>query len=581
MKLTNKSANIAAAIMLGIMFCLTFATMLGDSLTMDEKSHLPAGYSYVTQADMRINPEHPPLVKDLAGIPLLFIPNLNFPYNSQWWNDSKNVNAQWDFGYEFLFKSGNPADLMIFWGRIPMILLLMVLGFYIFKWTRQLAGNLAALLALFLFSFSPTFIAHGHLVTTDVAAALAITFGTYYFIRALKSPTKKNIIISGIALGIAELLKFSAILLFPFFILLAGLWWLIKEIKFWNAFKMLFWIFLICFLVIGPVYLFHTWNYPPQRQTSDTKTILASHGLKPAVAIVVWASDKPVLRAYAQYFLGVLMVGQRVTGGNTTYFMGEINRTGWRTYFPIMYLIKETITLHILTLIALFYAVVKLKKPSLAKFSQIAEFIKKYFPQTAMLVFIAVYWFTSIAGNLNIGIRHLLPIFPFMMILTAIGVNAFIDRDKIKIGIIAVLCFFQIISVALAYPHYLSYYSEAVGGAKNGYLWAVDSSLDWGQDLKRLKTWTQKNNISKIYIDYFGGADVGYYFGNSYEGWWGDRNPNDLAKGSYLAVSATLLQGSRGKAVAGQNINTGYYKWLDKYQPVTIIGNSIFVYHIQ
>ena len=148
---------------------------------------------------MRINPEHPPLVKDLAGIPLLFIKGINFPYNIKAW--TSEINSQWDYGFYFLYKMGNPVDTMIFWGRIPMILILLLLGFYIFKWTRELYGNDASILALTLFSFSPTFLAHGRLVTTDVAAAVGVFIATYYFVAALKQPNRASIEFCGEGVG--------------------------------------------------------------------------------------------------------------------------------------------------------------------------------------------------------------------------------------------------------------------------------------------------------------------------------------------------------------------------------------------
>lgn len=583
MKLTNKIANIFAAIFLMIMAALTFGAMRGDSLTMDEKSHLPAGYSYITQRDMRINPEHPPLVKDLAGIgQFLFVRAINFPYDSAAWTTM--VNGQWDFGQALLFDSNNPADEMIFYGRLPMIGLLLILGFYLFKWTRELFGNAAALLALFLFILSPTFLAHGHLVTTDVAAALGAFAATYYFVKALKSPSWKNIVISGVALGIAELLKFSMILLFPMFVLLAGTCWLAKMFSFKKAFRILFVSFTVCFLVIGPVYQFHVWNYPPARQVSDSKDILSSHGFKLGTAAIVWAADKPILRPYAQYFLGVMMVTQRVAGGNTTYFLGQISKESWRAYFPIMYLSKETVPFHIFTLTALIYALAKIRKPR-SGFKNIPaqsrEIIAKYLPQIAMLLFVAIYWISSVAGNLNIGVRHLMPAFPFTMALAAGGAIAFANRFKPGCAMASVLCVWQIISAASTYPSFLPYYNAFAGGSNNGYKIAVDSNTDWGQDLKRLRTWTEKNGIDKIYIDYFGGADPKYYFGDKYESWWSGRNSFEMPKDGYLAVSATFMQGQRARVKPGDNLTSSEYNWLNAYEPAAIIGHSIFVYHIQ
>jgi len=177
MALTDRTANIVAFLLLIFVFVLAFFSVKDDSLTMDEVVHLPAGYSYLTQKDMRLNPEHPPLIKDLGALPLLFInasansaqEKIKFPSEiSAWKND---INGQWDFGRYFLYNIGNPTDKMILWGRMPMILILILLGFFIFKWTKELFGNRAGLLALFLFSFSPTLLAHGRLVTTDVGAA--------------------------------------------------------------------------------------------------------------------------------------------------------------------------------------------------------------------------------------------------------------------------------------------------------------------------------------------------------------------------------------------------------------------------
>jgi len=580
MNISNKLTNIFAVVLLTIMFLLTFGAMSGDSLTMDEKSHLPAGYSYVTQKDMRINPEHPPLVKDLAGIPLLFIPGINFPYDSPAWTTM--VNGQWDFGADLLYNYNNPTDKMIFWGRIPMIFILLALGFFIFKWAKELFSNAAGLLALFLFVFSPTFLAHGHLVTTDVAAALGTLLATYYFLKALKTPSWKNVIISGVTLGIAELFKFSMILLFPIFVILAGIVWLAKIISFKKAFQILFVCFVVCFLVIWPAYQFHVWNYPPQKQASDSKEILASHGFRPGVDLVVWAADKPVLRPYAQYFLGVMMITQRVAGGNTTYFLGEVSGRSWKSYFPIIYLAKETVALHVLTLLAIIYLLVIAKKPANKEIVlQARLFIAKYLPQLAMCLFIVVYWVTSVSGNLNLGVRHLLPVLPLTMILASGGAVALASRAKWVWVLLGVFCAWQAVSVILAYPNFLAYYNEISGGINNGYKIAVDSNTDWGQDLKRLKIWADKNNVQEIYIDYFGGDDPKRYFGQQFQPWWSSRQPDELPKGSYLAVSATFLQGQRAKTPPDYDRPATQYEWLDNYRPVVIVGHSIFVYHIQ
>ena len=595
MELSNRLTNLITAFLLTFVFLAAVFSMKDDSVTMDEVAHLPAGYSYLTQKDMRLNPEHPPLIKDLAAIPLLFIKNIKFPSEIDAWQ--KDINGQWTFGYNFLYHSGNPVDKMIFWGRIPMILILVLLGFYIFKWTKELFGNKAALLALFLFSFSPTFLAHGRLVTTDVGAATGVFIATYYFLRALQESSKRNIILAGVSFGLAELCKFSVILLIPFFVFLALIWWLVKLGNLKQVFKILILVFIIGYLLIWSIYQYHIWNYPVQRQVQDAKVFLSAYPdfiQKP----ILWASNKPILRPYAQYLTGLFMVFHRAAFGNTTYFLGEVSNLGWKNYFPIVYLIKEPLSFHILTLIALLYAAWLMnvrssspfttlgwliKKPFWVKpFSRAKNWIKDHFPECSMLAFIGLYWVVSLTSNLNIGVRHLLPIFPFTILLVSATTISWLKSPflKLKSIFLAGILLWQAISVISIYPHFLAYFNELVGGPDKGYIYTVDSNLDWGQDLKRLKKWVDEKGIDKIYVDYFGGGDAEYYLKEKYAPWWGTKDPQELPKGSYLAVSATFLLGGQGKPVTGFNQPCGYYRWLNKYTPKMKIGYSIFVYYI-
>jgi len=478
MKLSDKKTNLIAALLLLFMAGLSFLSMTNDSLTMDEVAHLPAGYSYLTQKDMRLNPEHPPLIKDLSALPLLFVDNINFPSEVEAWKTK--INGQWDFGFHFLYQADNPADQMIFWGRIPMILVLLILGFYVFKWTRELFGNCAGLLALFFFSFSPTFIAHGRLVTTDVAAAAGAFIATYYFIKALRVPSIKNIILAGIFFGLAELLKFSLILLLPFFVFLAGIWWLIKAGTLFPTLKILFLVFFIGFLLIWPVYQYHISNYPIERQVEDAKVYLAAYP-EQLTSAIVWMAETPALRAYAQYFAGLFMVFNRVTAGHTTYFLGEVSNLGWKSYFPVVYAIKVPLAFHILTLVALLYAVWLIKKPFWQNpFRRFSNWLRAHFAEFAMLSFVAIYWAASLVGTLNIGVRHLLPTLPFLMLLTAGITRLWLKPPllKLKTAFLLFLIFWQALTVVAIFPHFLAYFNELAGGPNKGYIYTVDSNLD-------------------------------------------------------------------------------------------------------
>jgi hypothetical protein len=585
----NRLISLAAVLLLVFVFVITVLSVKDDSLTMDELAHLPAGYSYLTQKDMRLNPEHPPLIKDLAALPLLFIKDIHFPADLKAW--SQDVNGQWDFGNKFLFWSGNPTEKMIFWSRMPMILMLLLLGFYIFKWAKELWGGKPALLALFLFSFSPTLLAHGRLVTTDVGAATGVTIATYYFIKFLQRPSLKYILFSGLALGLAMLTKFSTFLLLPFFAFVLFAWVLVKNADFRTLIKKLFVYGLKFVLVLGVaaaviwlVYLYHVWNYPAERQARDTNFILGSNPLQVLRQITLAMDLIPVLRPFGQYLLGLFMVLQRGAGGNTTYFLGEMSASGWKTYFPIVYLIKEPLTFFVLLVLGILSAAfLAIKSFWRNPVLRLKQWLESYFVEFSFLAFIGLYWLTTLSGNLNIGVRHLLPIFPFTILLVSRLTFSWLKEPylKPKTALLGFLLAWQAASVIKVSPSFLAYFNELAGGPVNGYEYVVDSNVDWGQDLKRLNLWLEKNKIDKIYLDYFGGSDRYFYLGKKELWWSGDKKPAEMIESPYLAVSATFLQSGRGSPVPGFQDSTGFYRWLDQYSPITKIGYSIFVYKIR
>ena len=589
--MSNRLTYVIAGILLLIVFVLSLLSIRDDTLTFDEVSHIPAGYSYLTQQDYRINPEHPPLIKDIAAIPLLFLP-IQFPADHPSWTQEENPVwwHQFEFGSHFLYRAGNNPDDILLAARIPMILILVLLGGFLFTWTRELFGNKGALIALFLFSFSPTLLAHGRLVTTDVGAAAGIFIATYFFLKALKNPSKQTILVAGIVFGLAQLTKFTAVLLFPLFailVLVRAIVYISRFKDFWKHFArfvgILVLVALVGYALIWAVYQYHTWNYSPERQVRDTEFNLQSFS-PPLANVTIWMADKPLLRPAAHYLTGLFMVLQRSSGGNTTYFLGEVSAAGWKTYFPVVYAIKEPLAFFILFMAALLSLAWFVKNPLwYHPLPRAKKWIQNNFAAFSMLVFIVLYWAVTLKSNLNIGVRHLLPVFPFTIALVGGMTAAWLKPPylKIKGAFLAWLILWQAYSVLAIYPHFLAYFNELIGRPEQGYLYTVDSNLDWGQDLKRLKHWVDSRGIDMIFIDYFGGGNPEYYFKESYSPWWGTRDKKELPKGSYLAVSVSLLQGGRGVAVKGFDQPTDYYLWLNFYTPVAKIGNSIFVYYIE
>lgn len=594
--MSTLKTKIAAAGIIAVAFLLAVTSVWDDAFIVDEIPHVGAGYSYIAKGDMRLNPEHPPLAKDLAGIALSFLElNDQTAFETNFWKE--DLNGQWEFGRRLIYNSGNDAELITHTAKIPMLAFFVASAILIFYLANRLYGSRAGLIALTLFSFSPTVLTHARFVTTDVPALFGALFATYFFLRYLQTPHRKNFWLAAVMFGLALLTKFSTFLLAPYFVLLALVygWVHADRQKFFHAMRYFLntiLIFVVGFVVmVWPVYYFHTWHYPPERQYRDTQNLMQSFGKRFLADPVVWASNKPVLRAAAQYGLGLLMVTQRSAGGNTTFFLGEVSRFGWRSYFPIVYFIKEPLAWWGLVIMALLAMMTQVKSLKF-KVKSVENWIKKYFIELAMLLWLAVYWATSIQSTLNIGVRHLLPVYPFTIIL--VTGQIFRVTEKLKNGgykklltsfyvLLTVLLSWYILENIKIYPYYLTYFNQVAGGPSQGYKYVVDSNLDWGQDLKRLSQWLDKNNISEIELDYFGWADPLYYLGERYEYLTSTKytDAQDFIARNYtngwLAVSGTFLQGSQGSHDQYKSVN---YLWLQNYIPIAVIGNSIFVYHI-
>lgn len=202
-----------------------YFSLQDDSVTSDELAHLPAGFTYLDRRDSRLNPEHPPLAKIWAALPL-WIASLRSPdYSSDGWRRPD----QWAFGLEFLHgdpEGRRPVDPMslLIPARLFMVLLGTILGTVLFALGREMFGRPAAYVALVLFVFSPTLLAHSRLVTTDVPAALGFVLSIWTFRRFCLRPELVQALTAGLALGVALLMKFSTVLLCPVLVFLAVVW---------------------------------------------------------------------------------------------------------------------------------------------------------------------------------------------------------------------------------------------------------------------------------------------------------------------------------------------------------------------
>jgi hypothetical protein len=593
----TREARIATGIV-AMALLLALASIPGDAPIVDEIPHIGAGYSYVTHFDMRLNPEHPPLVKDLAGLALVPLGLPQTAFESTHWTEA--VNGQWNFGRMLLFGPGSNPDLIRTAARLPMLAVVALCCWLVFRWARERSGQTAALIAVTLLAFSPTVLAHGRFVTTDMAAATSLALATYYFLSYLRAPSRRTFVLASVTLGISLVSKFNTVLIAPFFVLVAilfaidGRWrnpTAYRNAACWVWRTALVGIAAFC-LVVWPLYILHTIGYPAERQRADTADILSAQPDNVLKSAVLWASDKPVIRAAGQWGLGLAMVVQRSGGGNTIYWLGQVVKQGGPWYFPIVYFLKEPLAWWILAAMALTaLAFHRRRKPT---DHRRGHWWSDNLDEWAWVLWIGIYWFVSIGSTLNIGVRHLLPVYPFTILFISGRLGVLLDwlrqHDRKRLVAVSlsitVLLGWYVFEAVSVFPYFLTYFNQIAGGPSGGYRYVVDSNLDWGQDARRLGAYVEQNSISRICVDYFGWSDAGYYLKDAYV-WTSSPQWKSLADfkarnacDGWIAISATFFQNSNGQKTFADP-NSGTYRWLIDEKPVAVIGNSIFVWHIE
>jgi hypothetical protein len=599
-KFLTKHSKLIVAGILTFFAVVSILNANNDSATFDEVAHIPAGYSYVSQHDTRLNPEHPPLIKDLAGLPLLFL-NLNFDTTQPFWiGELPNMwdEGQWAAGRHLLYEAGNNADQIIFWSRLPIVLLSILLGLFLFKWGKEMAGTSAGIFALALYAFDPNILGHNHFVTTDLGVAAFLTFAFYYFLKFLKNPSGKNILLGGFFLGLLLVSKFSSIVALPIFGLALIVYslaknnrdgennWKTRLASLGSYFLKALGAFAVAAIVIWFVYKANNFAMPKETFAKTIDFFFAVEDANPKATITNHVlhslNNSSLTRPWATYAFGPAWMVKRVVGGNGAYFMGKVGN-GFTAYFPTVFLIKETIPFLFLAFFALIYTLKQIGQSSLhiKKIkSKLANFLRKSVVEYSLFAFIILYAYLSIQGGLNIAFRHLFPILPFAYLLIAKKVFEFTHTKKSKnnhILAIAVsfLVLWQIGTAVFTYPSYTSYFNESIGGSKNGYNYVTDSNTDWGQDLKRLKIWLDQHpEIDKIHVDYFGGGNPKLLLGAKYVQWWDSMRP---VQSGWYAISENFLMGS---IYDSKKTSEDSYRWTQNFKPVAQIGKSILIYYV-
>jgi 4-amino-4-deoxy-L-arabinose transferase-like glycosyltransferase len=551
-------AIMPVALLLAIFFLLVFTSVITKSPICDEAGHhIAAGYSYVKTGDFRMNPSAPPLLRLIMGAPLLFL-DLKIPVDHPSW---LTINSS-EFSRQFLYVYNKNADMIVFLSRLPVIFVSILLGLFIFIWAKGLYGRAAGLLALFLYVFSPTILANAGLAMLDMGCALFIFLALFQFWRYLKDKSIYNALLCAITFGLAQSSKFTSLVLIPLFLILAAID-IIQEKKNMAASIRhvtghLLFIFFAGFFVLWATYGFEL--KPLLKNAPDIEEKIeyikkASYavpligGERLAASAVNFAKNVPIpLSAYAVSFLGV---AKSVTvGDQPLFFMGNSLSSGSKIYYAVLYLIRTPLA----ALLLLFFAILSFKRR-----------IRTGILTNAFLILPIIFIFGSASfSRLQGGLRYIIPLYPFLFVWISGLATVDIKRHAFiwKASFYA-LCIWYALSSIAAYPNYLSYFNELVGGP-DGFGYKITADADWGQDLKELKKYMTKNNIKSVKLLCFGTADPAYY-GIQYE----DLNKEEYEKpvaGKRYAISVRYLPS---------------VKWADKYPPLDKVANTIFIYEFK
>ena len=512
-------ALLAASAAGALSFLLVQDHVAGDALSADEPVHILAGYFEVFGRTAIVNIEHPPLMKLLAGLGLKALPLPPPP------DRVPMGNRFTDFGHAFLFENRVSPDAIAGAARRPFRWLLLGLLALVFAAAGSRDGVPAALFATSLLAFDPNFVAHAGVVHTDLGASLGFLATVLAWDRVLEKSGVGRLAVAAGVLGLALATKFSAAYLLPI-LLLQGLLAARRAGRPGREAALVL-LRLVAvgtgalLLVVG-IYAAVTtrMNLDDQRQVLwEMVGERGAPGLARSIQRV--AGICPPL---AHYLGGLAAVArQNAVGGGVNFLDGKVSIQGFPSYFFVAFGAKSTLAFLAATLLAL-----------------VGTWRFRLRQEAALyLLPVAVLFLASIGSSYNIGIRHLLPAYPFLALAAAAVLARMREGSRRSAALAAVLLVALPLSAAAEtiriHPHELSYFNALVGGPEGGRKILSDSNVDWGLDLRRLAAELARRGVADPTVVYFGGDDVAYRVGVP------DFSAEPTVRGTLVAVSAFPL----------------------------------------
>ncbi len=562
-KKPDKINKVAAGIIFLSLFIASFSA-LNDSVTSDEVPHIAAGYSYIGLGKMLFNLEHPPLGKYISALPLTALsldsPALEDTAKVMEEEDGPFWLLQWKQGFGLIFDQGVSHELVVFLARLPMILVFGLASWFVYLLGRGMFGSRAGLASLLLFSFSPSFLAHGRLVTTDVGVTFGFVATLYFLYRYIKEERKTDLLLTGIFLGLANLFKFSALILYP----VLGLILFLKFFdltRFWDSVvKVVKSCLPVFFVGLFTTLLGYYLLFPNDVCCPNPGEDIFVGDYHSGLEKIAFLDDLPGGRPILNYFGGINSVINRVRPGNAPFIFGEVSESSWWYFFPVSFALKEPIPTVLGFFVALWFSAwVLLRSPN------------SRFKILFLAVPFVVYFLSAVSSRFNLGIRHVLPALPFLYVLIGASVSNLWDKVSWVPKAAGFAAVWLVLGTVLSFPNYIAYFNgvqRVLGWDKHEVF--VDSNLQWGQNLMRLERFVKEQNIEKIKVDvWFGGFINSFYVPQALD--WDKGLDSEV---EWYAVGVTPFQLAKGA-------KDDPYEFLRDEEPIKIVGGGILVYHIQ
>lgn len=569
--LAHKAEVLVACLLLALAANLLSA-ISRKSISNDETVHIPAGYYHLVDGYFQLNNEHPPLIKMWAALPLLLIqPEEGVAPAGE--ADGVSLEVTWSHHQRFWASNSRNVDAISFWTRAMMVPIALALGVLIFVFAQDLFGARAAVFAVALYTLEPTVLAHGRIVHTDVPGALAFLLFFFVLWRYVKVRTTQRALLLGVVSGVALVTKFSMMVILPVLLCLSlaalafsGRFGESRRIVALHAGLVL----CVLLVVVNATYYFSS----PAIEPADEKWVQMKSPESHEEWLRFFNLGAKIVPAY--FLFGQYNVMLHNRDGHPASLLGQYGSHGWWHYFPVAFALKTTVPFLILAVAAIGFG-----------FWQITR--RRNWRFLWLLIPFVLYTGIAMSSNLNIGIRHLLPAYPFLFI----GAGALLDRllrvqylKRITMAVVVAVFGWMIVEMLRTYPDYIPYGNQL---AANGPLWwyLSDSNVEWGDDARELAVYLHARGETEVRGAVAGGWTTLGLYGVTYY----DMMPRPgvkIPETRYVAIGASFLNGSTVVAAADEQGNAlsdaqrvnyfATYRWRT---PETVIGRSIYVYRVR